>query len=219
MKQKIVLSLLFICTLVATTKAQISKGAVWVGGSIGYSQSNSGVDTFTLKARSLNINPAIGMVVKDNLVVGISFLYSHNNTTNYALFQEGKTNTYGAGLFVRRYIPIVSRLYVFGEVEVNYQSSKINYGDKNIQGNPAYTTKGWSSGLSVTPGVSFAVSKKFLLETSFNNLLGVAYSKSKSYEQPIGNAGNQKINKSESFTAGILTDGKVVFNVGCRFLL
>ncbi|SEN65944.1 outer membrane beta-barrel protein [Niastella yeongjuensis] len=221
MKQKLLLSLVFVCAFMVTTRAQISKGAVWVGGSIGYSKGKSGVDSPIFKSNNFNINPAIGMVVKDNLVVGISLLYNHGKSEYNGQTTSEKTNTYGGGFFVRQYIPVVTRLYIFGEADAYFNSLKRNsiYGSVT-NGVSKLTNKIWTAGLSVTPGVSFAVTKKFHLETSFNNLLGIAYNKSESKtELPAGSTSEPTINKSNEFTAGVSTGGRVEFNVGCRFIL
>jgi hypothetical protein len=79
MKQRFLLSLLFVCSLVVTTRAQINKGATWLGGQAGYSQSSDkGVSSaVTNKQTSFNISPAIGTAVKDNLIVGIFATYQN----------------------------------------------------------------------------------------------------------------------------------------------
>jgi len=221
MKQKIVLSLVFVCAFMITTQAQVSKGAVWVGGSIGYNESKTKIDTPITKVSNVTINPGIGIVVKDNLVVGISLLYRQTKTNNYNSHGDEKDDTYGIGLFVRRYIPVISRLYVFGEAGVNYNSFKSHSTQTYYPNTITKTTsKGWLGGVNVTPGISFAVTKKFHLETSLSNLLGVAYSNNKqTVEPPANSTAKPVITKSDSFTAGLFTDGKAQFNIGCRFFL
>ncbi|MBO9199203.1 MULTISPECIES: autotransporter outer membrane beta-barrel domain-containing protein [Niastella] len=220
MKQRFLLILIFACAFMVSTKAQISKDAVWVGGSIGYNQTKSGTDTPYTKSNSFHISPAIGLVVKDNLVVGISLTYGHGKIKNNGSELENKFNDYGAGIFVRKYIPIVNRLYIFGEASANYENIKSESTSAFGQNSRTkVVTKSSIGSLEVIPGISFAVTKKFLLETSLNNLLGVAYTKTeiKNTTSP----GNTKpiITKANQFTAGISSGGKVEFNVGFRFLL
>lgn len=224
MKQRFLLSLVFVCAFMVTTRAQISKGAVWVGGSIGYSQSkNDFKDPIVqdYKTSSFNVSPAIGFVVKDNLVVGFRLTYGHDKTKNNSSISESKTNSYGGGIFVRKYIPIISRLYLFGEASAAYTASK---GDETwkeyVNGsyvNVKKTTKGLGTNLNVTPGLAVAITKKFQLETSLNSLLGVAYVKSKITTDGPGSPYNN--GTTDQFTAGIFTDGKAQLNIGCRFLL
>lgn len=220
MKQRIVLSLVFVCAFMVTTRAQISKGAVWVGGSIGYNQSKSKMDTTIYKSSTVNINPGVGIVVKDNLVVGISLLYRQQKTNNYLSKEYEKYETYGVGLFVRKYFPVINRLYVFGDAGVNYNHTKGSTEQTNYPTINKTTSKGWLAGVNITPGVSFAVTKKFHLETSLSNLLGVAYATSKTTPVlPPGSTAKPVSSSSDTFTAGLFTDGKAQFNIGCRFLL
>jgi hypothetical protein len=221
MKQKIVLSLIFVCAFMVTTRAQISKGAVWVGGSIGYNQSKTKMDTTTYKTSTANINPGVGFVVKDNLVVGVSLLYRQQKTNNYLSKESDKDETYGVGLFVRKYFPVINRLYVFGDAGLNYNHTKGSTTNTYYPNTVNKTTsKGWLGGVNITPGVSFAVTKKFHLETSLSNLLGVAYATNKiTPVLPPGSTAKPVSSSSDSFTAGLFTDGKAQFNIGCRFLL
>ncbi|MFL5748299.1 MAG: outer membrane beta-barrel protein, partial [Niastella sp.] len=214
----------FVCTFMVTTRAQISKGAVWVGGSIGYNQSKNDFKDAAVKDyknSSFNVSPAIGFVVKDNLVVGFRLNYGHDKSENYGSTSESKSNSYGGGIFVRKYIPVISRVYVFGEAGAAYAYSKgddtrqeyVNGSYVNIKTN----SKGFSTNLSVTPGLAVAITKKFQLETSLNSLLGVGYNKSKkTTERPTSSFDNMT---TDQFTAGIFSDGKAQLNIGCRFLL
>lgn len=223
MKQRFVLSLLFVCSFVITTRAQIHKGAVWLGGSIGYNQykdvpKDTSVHDF--KINTFNLSPAVGIAVKDNLVVGIRLTYAHTKTDNDGTVLDSKGNNYGGGIFIRQYIPVVNRLYLFGEAAAAYVSTKQTdtynqfYNGSYIKSHMTY--KGWNGGVSVTPGVAFSVTKKFQLETSLNSLLGVTYSKNKiTAERPT--TGSDKT--ISQINAGIFTDGKVQFNIGCRFLI
>jgi hypothetical protein len=219
MKQRFLLSLVFVCAFMVTTRAQISKGAVWVGGNIGYNESKlepSGTVIKPTKTNTFTISPAIGTVVKDNLVVGINLLYSHSKSENDGSTLESKTNSYGGGVFVRKYFPVISRLYIFGDANVSFTSTKndrtlANYGNGNAV---KTTSKGWIGSIGITPGIAFAVSKNFQLETSLNNLLGVAYTSSKTTGPTDYYNG-----KLHQLTAGVYADGKAQFNIGCRFLL
>jgi hypothetical protein len=225
MKQRIVLSLVFVCAFMVTTRAQISKGAVWVGGTIGYSQSkmdykDTGVKD--QKTSSLNVSPSIGLVVKDNLVVGISLIYNQSKQENNGTVMESNTKSYGGNIFVRQYIPVISRLYLFGEASAGYVSTKGD-GTQEDYVNGSYvkvktSSKGWSTGLNVTPGLAFAITKKFQIETSLNSLFNVGYGKMK-YSADKPNSSYYQNQTTDTFTAGIFTDGKVQLNIGCRFLL
>jgi hypothetical protein len=224
MKQRILLALIFVCAFMVSTRAQISKGSVWIGGTIGYNQNkNDYKDTARkdYKTSSLNVSPAIGIAVKDNLVVGIRLTYGHDKSENNANVIESKGNTYGGGIFVRQYIPVISRLYLFGEASVAYSSSKGDATQEDYSSGTTVkvktTSKGWGTGLNVTPGLAFSITKKFQVETSLNSLFNVGYGKIKyTADKPSYNYLNQT---TDSFAAGIFSDGKAEFNIGCRFLL
>jgi hypothetical protein len=219
MKQKFLLVLVCVFSLAATTHAQINKGSVWLGGSIGYNQSKQELSqTVTAKTSSLSINPAIGKAVKDNLVVGIKLVYGRDKSENSSSYLiESKSDSYGGGIFVRKYIPVVNRLYVFGDANASYISSKGKNTevDYNTNLRVKTTTKGWTGGIGLTPGVAFAINKSFQLETTLNNLFGIAYYSSKT----SSSSSSFYPRKSSQFTTGIFTDGKVEFNIGCRFLI
>ncbi|AEW01984.1 Autotransporter beta- domain protein [Niastella koreensis GR20-10] len=217
MKQRIVLSLVFVCAFMVTTRAQISKGAVWVGGSIGYNQTKQDPGIYNgkpYKTTTLTINPSIGTAVKDNLVVGIELLYNQIKTENDGNSVKSKTNAYGGGVFVRKYFPVITRLYIFGDANAAYAATK-NDRTLSTGTNPiVVTAKGGITSVGITPGIAFAVSKKFMLETSLNNLFSVAYTSTKT----TGPTDYYK-SKSSQFAAGVFADGKAQFNIGVRFLL
>jgi hypothetical protein len=219
MKQKFLLSFVFVCTFIVSSQAQINKDAIWLGGSIGYSHNKQEMtQNTTNKSSALTITPVIGKVIKDNLVVGIKLGYGRDKSENSSLYTiESKTNSYSGGFFVRRYIPVVNRLYVFGEASASFASfkEKSTQVDFNTNAQLKTITKGWTGGIGVTPGVAFAINKSFQLETTLSNLFGIAYSHSKT----SGPTATYVANKTDQFSAGIFTDGKVQFNIGCRFLI
>lgn len=217
MKLKFLLSILFVCTFMVNTRAQISKDAIWVGGAIGYSQNKEDYESNpSYKSNSLNINPAIGKVVKDNLVVGINLFYNRSIYENNGLLIENKGNRYGGGIFVRQYMPVAGRFYLFGDASASFQAidEKSVMRDYNSTTRINTATKGSMGGLGITPGVSFAINRKIQIESALNNLFGISY-----FKTNTTSANNSYGKKTENFTAGIFTDGKVQFNLGIRFLL
>jgi hypothetical protein len=220
MKLKFLLSL-FALTGVLTSQAQINKGSVLLGGSIGFNQIKSKGDasiTSTSKTTTTTISPAVGVALKENLVAGVRFNYTkYKQRNNYDAMATNYLNTdiknYGGGIFLRRYVPVINRLYVFGEGSATYNDIK----ETSIQG--YYTSKnerkikGWNTGLSFTPGISYGVSKKFQIEGGFNSLFSVTYAKSKTTYNgtPMGT--------TESFSGGISQDNESMFFVGFRFVI
>jgi hypothetical protein len=220
MKQKFLLSLVLVCTFIVSGHAQIKKGGIWLGGSIGYSEQKTDYDgsTSDTKSRTFVISPAIGKVVKDNLVVGVSLSYynskTENNSSSSTIDQKGKS--YGGGVFVRQYVPVINRLYIFGQGNANYSSIRINETQRDYYGIPTkYKSKGWSSGLGITPGVAVSITKNLLIESGFNNLFYVSYSKNKtSLDSP-----SAPKTTTSNFSAGVSLENQSAFYLGFRWLI
>jgi hypothetical protein len=220
MKLKFLFSL-FALTGVLTSQAQINKGSVLLGGSIGFNQIKSKGDasiTSTSKTTTTAISPAVGVALKENLVAGVRFNYTkYKQRNNYDAMTTNYLNTdiknYGGGIFLRGYVPVINRLYVFGEGYASYTidretSTQGYYNSKNER-----KIKGWNTGLSFTPGISYGVSKKLQIEGGFNSLFSVNYAKSKTTYSGTQTA------TSESFSGGISQDNESMFFVGFRFVI
>jgi len=209
MKQRILLSLLFVCSLVVSTRAQINKDAIWLGGQVSFNQSSEKTlgSSITNKTTGFSINPAIGKAVKDNLVVGFSIGYQHNknktgSTTN------SNFNSYGGGVFIRKYIPVITNLYIFGDARLNVSRGIEKVYPVNGYGKNKY----WTIALSATPGLAYAVSKNIQIESGVNSLFGALYQRRNS-KQGFSEG------KSSSFNTGILLDNNTPVYIGFRFLI
>jgi hypothetical protein len=219
MKSKILLSVVASFCVITTTKAQINKGAVMLGGSIGYGKSKSSYDkpSNDSKTTSYNISPAVGVAIKQNLVLGAVVSYRKSTLNDESVdsyIRERKDNYYGGGIFIRQYIPIISRLYVIAEGDAGFNVFKTI-----TEFTPYYTAqkideKGWIGSLGFTPGVSFAVNNKLHLETGFNNLVSIQYQKSKK-DQHITNGEST----THSFAIGLNLENSSAFYLGFRILL
>jgi opacity protein-like surface antigen len=208
MKQKFLLSLVFVCMFIVSTRAQISKGAIWLGGQAGYSQSSDKSGSITnQKQTGFTISPAVGKAVKDNLIVGIAANYVHYKTKS-GQGSSRKDNTYGGGLFIRKYIPVVSRLYIFGDARAYFNRVK----SEDESGGYTSKIKGVDVGIAVTPGVSYAVTKSIQIETGLNSLFNTRYSTRKQ------NQGFTE-NKNKTFTTGLFLDNTSQVFIGFRFLI
>ena len=209
MKQRFLLSLLFVCSLVVSTRAQINKDAIWLGGQLAYNQSSEKAlgSSTTNKTTGFYINPAIGKAVKENLVVGISVSYSHSknktgSTTNSTF------NSYGGGVFIRKYVPVISNLYLFGDARVNVSRGI----EKGYASSGNLKNKYWDIAISATPGIAYAVTKNIQIESGVNSLFSAVY-QSRDTKQGLSEG------KSSSFNSGILLNNNTPIYIGFRFLL
>ncbi|MGZ8549103.1 MAG: hypothetical protein ACXWV2_00515 [Chitinophagaceae bacterium] len=174
--KKTLLAIITVSLLVCSANAQIKKGSVFLGGDIsGSTQKTKSGDVTTNKQNGINISPVFGKAIKENLVLGVNAglgiydnKYPAGNNTNF------KTNSYGAGVFLRKYKNIGTNgfyLFVQGGLGVNYMTQE-HEGPFAANFNEL---KRISVGINAYPGLSYAVSRKLHLETGFNNLLTLNY--------------------------------------------
>ena len=123
--------------------SQISKGAVLLGGNIGFSANDNSVATDDNKNHSYFINPSIGFVVKENKVFGINLSYGHS-IYQTAPDQKSESNNYGGGVFHRRYLPLGKSFYFYGQGQLN-----VDFGKQEQTGGTNYA-KTTSNSLSVS---------------------------------------------------------------------
>jgi hypothetical protein len=186
---------------------------------VGYNNSKNSDDTSTTsKSNNFIVNPAIGKAIGKNTILGIDLSYSHaESKTKNGWPEKGKADSYGAGIFLRQYFPIISRLYVFSHIRagVSFGKEKNHYVDYVSD----YVTdnKNWGARIDFYPGVSFAVNRKLQLESGFNNLLGIQYSHSKT--KTTLSTGKTSSYKSDQFLAGASLNNSSTFFIGFRLLL
>jgi hypothetical protein len=212
--ERIILLSVTILLFAAITKAQITKGSVYLGGSIGASTSKQENNNPTLEGKSswLSINPAVGIAVKNNLITGVDLKYLHGSSKNFSS-QDNKRNGYGAGLFLRKYFPLSNRFYVFGQTGAGYFSQKNEY----IQ-TPGYpftiTNKQHSISANIYPGIAIHVFKSLYLEAAFNSLLQIGYSSSTTE----GNFPSASQKQKDFSIQSSLSSGNYL-NLGVRFII
>jgi hypothetical protein len=205
------LLVIFLFNLIAVSvSAQLTKGSTWLGGSANYS-SNVSEAPFSsrTKTQSFNISPAIGKVVKPGLVTGIEFLYSSAKEERNNPSYENKNKFYGAGIFARKYIETFKKLYLFGHAGLGGGINRANTSN-NFPG--VTESNGWQAGVSLYPGISYALSSKVFLEAAFINLFMVNYSSTKTKIQ-------NDVYKNSNFSASVNFNNASNFGLGIRFIL
>lgn len=214
MKNKIVLAFACSIAIASTAHAQIKKGSVLLGGSFGIGTEktkyeNSGIEPANSKNNSYSISPSAGKAVRDNLVLGIGLHYIYKENENMEQsFNHG--HIVGAGVFLRQYWEVLKRFYLFGEGQLGgfYAKEKTTAPD-NFESN----SKSYLIEFGITPGISFAVSNKVHLESSFMNLLSARYVHSK-----VENKAGSGITRNTFNLNGNL-DNPSRLTLGVRFLL
>ena len=201
--KKNLLLLLTIIFISFTVHAQITKGSVFMGGSLTYDHSSTDIKP------ALFISPAIGKVISENTVAGL--LFNYNSGTPYSNYSF---DTYGGGFFARRYKPLGKNFYLFGQGQLIYKLLKqISSVDiNNIQ-----TTKQSMYTLGFFPGISYGISRKFYVEATLSNLVVLSYSKINT-EYALINGTTNKSSQS-NFMFSTYSYSNMPLSLGFHFLL
>ena len=209
--KKTLLSLLILFTI-TLTQAQIKKGAHFLGGSLGiYTEKTSSDTVADLVSNNFSFTPAYGRAIKDNLIFGADLMLQTGNYEN--ILNKEDRQSFGAGIFLRKYMELGKKFYLFAEGRFGgYFETSDAVSSYYPEGN--YDRKGFTIQAGLYPGVAFAVTNKFHIETGFNNLLYAQYSKTKT--DYTGSAHDTETNR---FTFGSSLSGFNGFVVGFRFML
>jgi len=192
--------------------AQIPKGSLLLGGGINFGNGKSESGNFTSKQNNFNVSAAIGVAIKENAFFGAFLSYGQSDFKNNNSPSRQENTTYGAGVFMRKYFLLGKKFYLFGEADLGYGHNKAS----QISGIDQQTiTKGWNINLSLKPGISYALTKKFHLELGFNELAGIDYGKSET--ENISLAGSA-ITKNSGFGFRTNVGTNTPLNIGFRFL-
>ena len=221
--KKVLLFTIISFSLHSFAKAQISKGSVLLGGgvSIGKQKSDISIPPYPDNDQKyFSVNPALGIAIKQNLIFGVLFSYGSSENTQLASsnLHENDYSTYGGGIFLRQYLFLGQRFYAFGQVDVSYrhQENTDKYSPPNVLNSSTTTDKGWNIGLNLSPGVSYAINKRFHLEAGFSNLFG--FNLNKSRINYVSN-GNQYIQERNGFGFNTNASNLSGYNIGFRFLV
>lgn len=211
---------LVLAVFATTASAQITKGKTLLGGTLVYNRASIGFmpnNTIPNKQRFVTLSPSIGKVVKENLMVGIEADYSESRqnyqseTTRIDLNNSG----YGGGVFVRRYVPLVKNFYFFGQADAKFSKSESSQTSNN-----QLDTKleSWVVSASLSPGLSYAVTKTFYMEAGFNSLAQLGYSHSKAqFKDPA--TGVVSTANGDGFVVSTSLGTNSGFAIGFRLLL
>ena len=210
--------MVLICSL---ANAQIKKGDIILGGNVDYTNSTSTNDVgntgYKIKNSYVNIAPSFGKAIKDNLVLGFNLNYTYStNSSDQANNGSLAGNGFGAGLFLRKYIPLGNHFYFFGQTAISgiYTHNHVN----QASGYQPITDVTNSTNLSLTffPGIAYAINHKWQLETGLANFFGINYSHSKETQTYTGSP-DQKNTFSSFSVASQLSSSSFV--VGVRYFI
>jgi len=179
--------------LTSFSYSQFNKGSLLLGADLGFNTQTSTTGSQKYKSNGFSFSPTVAVATKENTFWGgfLNVAFSENTSENPDNLQ--KNNNYGAGVFFRKYKPVLGKLYAFVQAGVSANIGKYN----SESGPDSYSeSKNFSVGLNITPGISVGVSKKVFLEAGFSNVAAVGYQHGTSSSY---NFGNTSTGESSSF--------------------
>ena len=208
----ITVSLIFITSAV---QAQINKGSLLLGGNLSVGTvkyENSSIPVNDFRQNDFTFSPSIGIATSDNNVWGITLGYSHNKNKNTNAPGLSEVNSYNGGIFYRKYMPLGKSFYLFGQAKASYgsyrQETEYGNGNKNDR-------KTWSISLSAAPGIAYAVSKRFHLEASLNDLVSLGYSHT---DETNTSNGQKNLTTSNGLSLSTNISSTNPLSIGFRFV-
>ena len=209
---KKIYSFLPVVLLAAISNAQLNKGTILLGGDLSGSAYKTKDGAYEDSGSGFSMSPVFAVAVKDNRFFGGSLSYGHyeNNQPTPSLSSVG--NSYGASLFYRYYKAVLNKIFVFVQAGIPVTYAKNEFTQSQ---NYYFTDKSFAVGLTVTPGISVAVSKKIFLESGFNNVASLHYQQSTTTGVNSGNIIDRSTS-SLNFTSSI---GSFTYNLYFGFRL
>ncbi|MDR6341469.1 hypothetical protein HNQ91_004542 [Filimonas zeae] len=207
MKKTLLLSAVALCTALAAS-AQISKGSSYLGGNAGFRMSTTRPDNGDKTTLTLfNLSPSMGFAYKENRVWGL--LLSYGNSTSKTGNDKYSSNSYGIGAFLRQYQPLGKGCYLFAQESLVFYYNNGKSNSANSSKDNTYNT-----GLSLSPGFAYDISKKFQLELLLNGLLYANYGHNK--VEQSGGVIREASNLSAGSSLSNLSQVNAI-NIGARF--
>ena len=215
MKFNLLIITLFIFSV---SKAQIKKGNLFIGGYVylGISNASSTNANGDISKNSyVGFSPSVGWVTKDNLVLGASIItnFNYNSVTNSNNYF--RSNRIGAGVWMRKYLPIGKSFYLFGNGMLSAQSL-YNSDNMPTQSN-LFVEKGYSIDVILVPGIAYQVNKHLFLDAALNNLFSLGYDRKNTEYESSGSPRIKRVINSFNLSSGI--GSGTPLQVGIRWMI
>ncbi|WP_346316755.1 outer membrane beta-barrel protein [Chitinophaga sp. YIM B06452] len=160
MKQFIVMA--FVClTGIQFAGAQVKKGNILVGGSVGVSWSETEEPEAKASGTSYHFSPKVGYALTDKWVVGI---YAAGNIS------KGKSDVFKSrqksltsGVFARNYHMLGDKVALFGEANAGYTKGSYRH-------NGVKTADFQNFTVDIEPGITWFAGKHLMVEGVFGGL-------------------------------------------------
>ncbi|RAJ85720.1 outer membrane protein with beta-barrel domain [Chitinophaga dinghuensis] len=179
-------------------KAQISKGDILLGGNVNVATHSDKVKDADKKNTntSFGISPKVGYALNSNWVLGVfaDTDFGFNKDKNDV---KTKTLSIAPGIFVRNYHMLGQSKFAF------YAEANASYGFGNTKVADNKITSFNSFNVNVAPGITYFVTKHFMVEGQFGNI-GYAWQQDKLEATGAKTNNNDfKFNFTKQFRLGV----------------
>lgn len=166
--------------------AQVKKGTVLLGAGVNISTSPQyylGSNSKDSWQRRTQFQLEAGKAIKDNLVAGVRLGTGTAPVSEYARISGGYVSSYSNArfysgeLFLKKYAPIGKKFAFFAEAAITGTASRYKSEGSSYFGYSDIKLRQVS--LSGSMGITYNLSKRVMLEFTFNNLVSFHYSKTK----------------------------------------
>lgn len=211
-------ALLLLCIVfIPQARAQIKKGDILLGGGLSFNTSSAG--SANGKQTGIYLAPVVGKAIQDNLVLGLNLTYQHFRSSGGYNDYSSTSDSYGAGIFLRRYKPLAGGFsaYIEGDLGGSYTRQDVH----NPPGSGSSTkTRGYNINAHLDAGIAYAVTKRVQVETGFMGLVNTTYSHSRTDYFDSGTPGAVAHGSGGTFNLGTnLNNALQNFIVGFRILI
>ncbi len=213
------LTVLVCIIIVQLAKAQVQKGSLFLGGSVGISSSKTEADNGDkMSGTSWNISPQIGKAIQQNKVIGIEILAggsNNKNTNSLGNVFKNSGSQYGIGILYRQYFPIYKKWLFYGQTNAG-----VNFSNSTISNSGIKLSKINAMGVNINAslGITYQVNKKLWLEAGLSNLVGIEYNHQNS--ETLSSAGVVTSTfKNNSVSANFNLNGSNNFAFGFRWII
>jgi outer membrane protein len=185
---------------VLSVNAQVSKGSMMFGGSLGANITMESTTKVTGAAdvkvaghTDWNFSPTGGYFIADGLAVGLA-LNVGSSFMKTVTTLDGKTNenvsmsTMGFGLFARKYMEVTDKVYLHGQAGLGYASGsatdRVTDGADKLKDGAKISSS--SMVFDITPGITYFVAPNWGIDFSLNNIIGYSSTTSKTETPAAG---------------------------------
>lgn len=161
--------LLFTAIAIATTStlsAQVSKGDILLGASLGtgtISSSSTGSNTSNSNA---NLSPRIGFGIGNNSILGARFNVAYGRTKSEGSDGKSSIFSYGAFLYWRKLLPISKQIGWYVEPYGGISSTRYSQTSNNNKSKSSYNT----IIVGAAPGIYYQPLNKLMISADFGGL-------------------------------------------------